>query len=328
MEKLKPEISGLPERVLVFRQQLEEDESNIWPPDDYRFSLNFQTISPLEAQFPVIRMQPGAKEFWRVANASAQGFLALQLVYGDIAQSVTLVALDGVPLATSRPLKTIELPPGGRAEFIVTGPSTGQDARMVHTEFDHGRTGFKNPPQRIATITATPDTQEPAPAMASSGLEKTAMYKAAPKALKDLRATKERKLYLTEASNGTNGPTRFFLTVEGQTPAPFDPSAPPAVTAKVGAVEDWIISNHTGDVHAFHMQHMHFLLLQINGEDNSDPELRDTVTVPPWSGTGPYPTVKLRMDFRDPRTAGVFEFQDQISHAAEAGMMARIRVNP
>ena len=100
------------------------------------------------------------------------------------------------------------------------------------------------------------------------------------------------------------------------------------MTAKVGAVEDWIIANHSGDVHAFHTHHVHFLLLQVNGEKMADPELRDTVAVPAWNGIGPYPTVVLRMDFRDPRSAGEFEFQDQISHAAEAGMMARIRVNP
>jgi FtsP/CotA-like multicopper oxidase with cupredoxin domain len=328
MEKLKPEISGLPERILVFRQQLEEDESDVWPPDDYRFSLNFQTISPAEMQWPVIRMKPGAKEFWRVANACAQGFLALQLVYGDTAQSVSLVALDGVPLPADLLLKTIELPPGGRAEFIVTAPPAGQDARLVQTQVDTGRTGFKNPPQWLARIITAADAQEPppAPGAAPARLEKVALFEAGTKTLADLRATKTRSLYLAEATNGTNGPTRFFLAVEGQTPAAFDPSGPPAVTTRVGAVEDWIISNHTGDVHAFHMQHLHFLVLQGDGEES--PELRDTVMVPAWDGIGPYPTVKLRMDFRDPRSAGVFEFQDQISHAAEAGMMARIRVNP
>ena len=327
MDRVKPEISGLPERILVFRQQLEEDESGVWPPDDYRFSLNFQTISPAEAQWPVIRMKPGAREFWRVANASAQGFLALQLVYGETAQPVNLVARDGVPVPTSRSLETIELPPGGRAEFIVTGPPAGQDARLIQTQFDGGRTGFRNPPQWIARIVAAVDAEEP-PVPASSRAERAAPSKAALKALEDPRVTKTRRLYLAEATNGSNGPTRFFLTVEGQTPAPYDPSGPPAVTTHVGAVEDWIISNHSGDVHAFHMHHMHFLLLQVDGGDPLDPELRDTVTVPAWNGTGPYPTVKLRMDFRDPRTAGVFEFQDQISHAAEAGMMARIRVSP
>jgi FtsP/CotA-like multicopper oxidase with cupredoxin domain len=330
MEKVKPEVSALPERVLVFRQQLEEDESDIWPPDDYRFSLNFQTISPAEAQWPVIPMKPGAKEFWRVANACAQGFLALQVVYGDIVQSVNVVALDGVPVATNRSVNTIELPPGGRAEFIVTGPTAGQNARLVQTDYAYGRTGFKNPPQQLARIIASTnnDQEPPAPSATSPRLAKALTFKPVPKSLAKLHATKVRSLYLAEATNGTNGPTKFFLTVEGDPPAAFDRSGSFAVTTHVGAVEDWIIANHSGDVHAFHTHHLHFLLLQVIGEKIADPELRDTVTVPAWNGIGPYPTVVLRMDFRDPRSAGEFEFQDQISHAAEAGMMARIRVNP
>jgi FtsP/CotA-like multicopper oxidase with cupredoxin domain len=329
MEKVKPEISALPERILVFRQQLEEDESDVWPPDDYRFSLNFQTISPAEAQWPVIPMKPGAKEFWRVANACAQGFLALQMVYGDIVQSVNVVALDGVPVATNRSVSTIELPPGGRAEFIVTGPTAGQNARLVQVDYAYGRTGFKNPPQQLARIVAATDAREPpAPSAASPRLATALTFKTAQKSLAELHATKVRSFYLAEATNGTNGPTKFFLTVEGHTPAAFDRSGSPAVTTQVGAVEDWIIANHSGDVHAFHTHHVHFLLLQVNGEKRATPELRDTVAVPAWNGIGPYPTVVLRMDFRDPRSAGEFEVQDQISHAAEAGMMARIRVNP
>jgi FtsP/CotA-like multicopper oxidase with cupredoxin domain len=238
-------------------------------------------------------------------------------------------------------MNTIELPPGGRAEFIVTGPTAGQNARLVQVDYAYGRTGFKNPPQQLARIVTaterparespagTTDAQEPpAPSATSPYLAKALTFKAARKSLAELHTTKVRNLFLAEATNGTNGPTKFFLTVEGHTPAAFDRSGSPAVTTRVGAVEDWIIANHSGDVHAFHMHHMHFLLLQVNGEKLADPELRDTVAVPAWNGIGPYPTVVLRMDFRNPRSAGEFEFQDQISHAAEAGMMARIRVNP
>jgi FtsP/CotA-like multicopper oxidase with cupredoxin domain len=196
-------------------------------------------------------------------------------------------------------------------------------------EYAYGRTGFKNPPQQLARIVAATNAQDPpAPSAASPLLAKALTFKATSKSLAQLHATKVRNLYLAEATNGTNGPTKFFLTVEGHTPTAFDRSGSPAVTTRIGAVEDWIIANHSGDVHAFHMHHLHFLLLQVNGERMSDPELRDTVAVPAWNGIGPYPTVVLRMDFRDPRSTGEFEFQDQISHAAEAGMMARIRVNP
>jgi FtsP/CotA-like multicopper oxidase with cupredoxin domain len=325
MEKAKPEVAGLPERILIVRQQFDEPDS--WPPGDYRLTLNFHPAAFPQLPSPVIRTKPGVREFWRVANATSQAFLALQLVFGKTAQQVTLIALDGVPVQKNRSLRTIDLPPGGRAEFIVTGPPEGQQARLLQTEFETGRTGFENPPQELARIVATDGAEEPPAAMAPSGSSEPGRWRA-DAALAERRVTTLRKLYFAEAANGTNGPTKFFLTVEGQAPRPFDASAVPAVVTKVGAVEDWIVANHSGEIHAFHMHRIHFLVVEANGQKLLNPELRDTVTVPAWNGAGPYPTVKLRMDFRDPRTAGTFEFQCQIPHHAEAGMISRIQVIP
>jgi FtsP/CotA-like multicopper oxidase with cupredoxin domain len=159
MEKAKPDVAGLPERILVVRQQFEEPDS--WPPGEYRLSLNFQPAAFPQLPSPVIRMKPGAREFWRVANATSQVFLALQVQFGNAAQQVRLVALDGVPLPRSRDLKTIELPPGGRAEFTVTGPPSGQAARLLQTEFETGRTGLESPAQELARIVAVDDALEP-----------------------------------------------------------------------------------------------------------------------------------------------------------------------
>lgn len=320
-EKAKPEVAGLPERILIIRQQFDDDDPETWPPGEYRLNVNFQPAAYPHMPSPVIQMKPGAKEFWRVANATSTAFLALQVVFGKGAQTVKVVALDGVPVRKNVDLRTVKLPPGGRAELIVTGPAAGQAARLMQDEFETGRTGLENPKQELAKIVATADAQEP-PALAGGG----AAHPVEPAWAG--RATAVRKLYFAEAANGTNGPTRYFLTVEGQTPKLFDPSAPPAVTTKVGAVEDWIVANHSGEVHAFHMHRTHFLFLEANGRKFLNPELRDTVIVPAWDGIGPYPTVKLRMDFRDPRNAGTFVFHCQILHHAEAGGMGKIRVDP
>jgi FtsP/CotA-like multicopper oxidase with cupredoxin domain len=58
------------------------------------------------------------------------------------------------------------------------------------------------------------------------------------------------------------------------------------------------------------------------------PEWRDTIIVPAWGGAGPYPTVKLRLDFRDPGIVGVFPFHCHILDHEDAGMMATVQVNP
>ncbi len=317
MEKAKPEVAGLPERVLIVRQQFDEPDS--WPPGEYRLSLNFQPAFFPQLPSPIIQMKPGAKEFWRVANATSQAFLALQVVFGNAAQTVTLVALDGASLPKNFARKTIELPPGGRAEFIVNGPAAGQTARLMQTEFESGRTAFENPQQELAKIVAVPNAEEP-PAIRGG----VSPFVPRPEA----RATLLRKLYFAEAPNGTNGPTNFFLTVQGQTPRKFDPSAPPAVATKVGSIENWTVANHSGETHAFHLHGAHFLLLEENGHKLPNPELRDTVTLPAWEGHGPFPTVTLQMDFRDPRAAGRFVLECSDPHHAQSGMMANLQVNP
>jgi len=85
---------------------------------------------------------------------------------------------------------------------------------------------------------------------------------------------------------------------------------------------------HAGEVHTFHIHQIHFLFLEVNGRKLPSPEWRDTVILPAWDGAGPYPTVKLRLDFRDPSIAGVFPFHCHILDHEDAGMMATVQVNP
>lgn len=121
---------------------------------------------------------------------------------------------------------------------------------------------------------------------------------------------------------------KFFITVDGQTPKQFDPNDPPAIVTKQGAVEDWTIENRSKEIHAFHMHQIHFLLLARNGRPPQHREVMDTVTVPPWSGSGPYPNVKVRMDFRWPESVGTFVYHCHILDHEDGGMMAKIEVDP
>jgi FtsP/CotA-like multicopper oxidase with cupredoxin domain len=93
-------------------------------------------------------------------------------------------------------------------------------------------------------------------------------------------------------------------------------------------VENWTIENHSGEAHAFHIHQLHFLVAAINGIPVQNPDLQDTITVPNWSGSGPYPNVTLRMDFRDPNIAGTFVYHCHILDHEDGGMMAKIQVNP
>jgi FtsP/CotA-like multicopper oxidase with cupredoxin domain len=74
---------------------------------------------------------------------------------------------------------------------------------------------------------------------------------------------------------------------------------------------------------------LHFIELEVNGVATSDDSLRDTVVVPYWDGvSSQYPSVKLRMDFRDPEIVGTFLYHCHILDHADAGMMAKIKVLP
>src|SRR6202167_138282 len=75
MEKYQPEVKGLTERVLVIRQPYLVR----WIPGPYELTLNLQP-APATGLKPLIQMQEGDKEFWRVANASLQDFLQLQVL--------------------------------------------------------------------------------------------------------------------------------------------------------------------------------------------------------------------------------------------------------
>jgi FtsP/CotA-like multicopper oxidase with cupredoxin domain len=57
--------------------------------------------------------------------------------------------------------------------------------------------------------------------------------------------------------------------------------------------------------------------------------LRDTVNVPYFNGhTLEYPSVRLRMDFRDPNTVGTFVYHCHLLEHEDGGMMGLIRVEP
>jgi len=137
-------------------------------------------------------------------------------------------------------------------------------------------------------------------------------------------------LYFSEVisdPNDPNSPTNFFITVDGQTPTLFSPDNPPAIVTTQGSVEDWTIENRALENHEFHIHQIHFLLLEQNGVPVHNGQFLDMIQVPYWSGSGPYPSVKVRMDFRGP-LIGDFVYHCHILGHEDSGMMAIIRVKP
>jgi len=326
MEKYRPEVKGLTERIFVIRQQYLVP----WIPGPYELTINLQT-APVTGSKPIIQMQAGAKEFWRVANASLQDFLELQVVDNGKLKQLELVALDGYPLAQTRIEETLLIPPAGRAEFIVKAPPTGGSAVLFTQAYSTGPTGNADLAAAIANVAVTDGNAAsrtvPAPAASAAASSPAPVLKFSD--LAHAQTTTTRKLYFSEEFGGTNGPIQFYITVDGQKQRVFEPDEKPVITTKVGAVEDWTIENRALETHAFHIHQIHFEVLEVDGQPVTDNDLRDTIEIPYWQGTGtPYHSVKVRMDFRDPTIAGTFLFHCHILLHEDLGMMHKILVEP
>jgi len=341
---IEPAVAGLPERFLSVRDQQETAQpvqGQVVPFWD--LSLNYVPVSYPAYTPAIIQMQKGSKELWRVANSSSNTIIDLQLKYDGKLQPMQVVALDGVPvgsqdgsgLGTSLKKTDIYIAPAGRAEFIVAAPGGKVTTATLSTlGIDTGPAGDVDPPRPLATIETI---------KAAADLPLVQKRNAVPhqQRFKDLIAatpTTTRSLYLSEKV--VNGPppvgrpglppgSYFYITVQGQKPALFNASNPPAIVTTQGAVEDWTISNQTAEIHAFHIHQIHFLLLAVNGKrvPLSQQQYYDTYPVGYWSGTGPYPSITVRMDFRGNIT-GDFVYHCHILDHEDGGMMAIVQVNP
>jgi FtsP/CotA-like multicopper oxidase with cupredoxin domain len=361
IERAVPELAGLPERVVVIRDQdlLNPDA----PPSRFEpvvpknlidrdgdaanngtgfgkpakdLSVNFVPVPYPDYPPAIIRLKPEERQLWRILNASAITYLNLAVLFQHAPQQLGLVAIDGVPMNWQHHAGSaitwvdhIGVPPGARVEFVLRGPPLGVPALLVTRTVDTGQGGENDPNRALATLIAAADSA------AQPNLPVHAPPLAAPQLpwLGDSQPVRTRKLYFSEKladPKDPNSATTFYITVDGETPTVFDPATPtPNITVRQGDVEDWIIENRTTELHAFHIHQLHFALMAWNGVPVNEPFLRDTVNVPYFSDKMlQYPSVRVRMDFRDPDTVGTFVYHCHLLEHEDAGMMGVIQVVP
>ena len=362
LERANHQLAGLPERVLVIRDQdlvnpdappsrsepvvpkmlidRDGDSANNGtgfgrPAKD--LSVNFVPVPWPDYPPAALAMQPGERQLWRVLNASAVTYLNLAVLFRRAPQPLGIVGIDGVPLhAAANDASAvvwqdhIGVPPGARVEFIITGPPLGVPALLVTRTVDTGQGGENDPNRALATITAAEAAPEPVSKLPTATPPLPAPARPW---LGDVAPVRVRKLYFSEKLSDPKNPnsaTTFYITVDGKEPAAFDPSSGvPDIVVQQGDVEDWIIENRSTELHAFHIHQLHFLLLDWSGIPVSEPFLRDTVNVPYFNGRMlQYPSVRLRMDFRDPDTVGTFVYHCHLLEHEDGGMMGLVRVVP
>jgi suppressor of ftsI len=318
IERYAPEVRGMRERILVLRNLVlpadAAERKSVMESVAMQTTQCGTAAEKPEAAFtvngilrPKIDIAPGERQFWRIVNASPDLYADLELDSG----SLEVVALDGMPFAyhdasiRTRSMSHVLLPPAGRVEAIVTGPSADSQAALRSRCFDTGPDGDSNPAMVLADIVSTqpPNLQERA---ALGGSPVYAIF--SPTTLKRIEVSEPQFVVIfTEDKQG------FYIN--GQK---FEMNAGPMLTVDVGSLQRWRVVNSTKEVHPFHIHQVHFLPYAVDGNPVKDPAWVDTVNVPHGS------SVDLVMDFTDPIIRGMSLFHCHLLKHEDKGMMAKV----
>jgi suppressor of ftsI len=217
--------------------------------------------------------------------------------------------MDGMPIARhdpnhrTRTADHVLLPPAGRLEAIVTGPSGGTPRRLISHCVDTGPDGDPNPAMILADIVpqSAPGTTRK---LSKSGLKPD---------FETLDLAEEEKLPPRFTVTFTEDKNGFYINGEK-----FAPGAAPMVRAKVGTYQHWRIVNASSELHPMHIHQVHFLAYAENDKPIADPLWLDTVNVP-YGGS-----VDVIMDFTDPVIKGMSVFHCHLLNHEDKGMMAKI----
>jgi suppressor of ftsI len=315
IESYFPELIGLPERVLVVRgRSIAHDPESAELKQ--RVALNSyacggESEAPDEIFTvngfvrPQIEIAPGERQFWRLVNASADRYLDVQLE----GQSFEIVAMDGMPIARHDPghptriADHVLLPPAGRLEAIVIGPTAGTPRHLISKCVDTGPDGDPNPAMILGDIVprstagSTPRIVKTSLKPELETLDLLAEEKAPPRFI----------VIFTEDKNG------FYINGEK-----FSPDAAPMVRTKIGTFQHWRIINASKELHPMHIHQVHFLAYAENDKPIDDPLWLDTVNVS-YGGS-----VDVIMDFTDPVIKGMSVFHCHLLNHEDKGMMAKI----
>jgi FtsP/CotA-like multicopper oxidase with cupredoxin domain len=246
IENIQPAVAGLPQRVLVLRDQpLLNGQGDYGPAPFWDVSVNY-VPAPYPSYPPaILKMTKGTQEFWRVANAAANTILDLEVDYDGKPQALQVVGLDGVPTGsqdgkrqgTIITEKHILLPPASRAEFILAAPTKSTTkAYFITRAIDGGSGGDSNPRRPFAQIVTT---------SAHTGLPRLPERSRPPHPQRfedatNLKPDTVRKLYFWETSfpGHKKAPPadsqKFYIAVDGQDVHVYNPDNPPDITTTRG----------------------------------------------------------------------------------------------
>lgn len=293
--KYFPQYRGVRERTLLVR--------------DMSFTFGSPTLMNINgspcATLPVAQ---GERQLWNIGNFGANHFVNLKLE----GMQWTLLALDGNPLARAETVDSLFLPPGTRAQVIVTGPANGQRVRLTTSSVLPDTSGTVSTlgylvgtaPRRVSAI-------GPMPAGRDQSVADTLQF-------------------LTEAAEVNRETFRYSFPASGGAAINdtlYAPNHPP-VSVPWGQVQEWTIVNETPFLHTFHIHQTDFLVMTVNGRPANEGRLRDNITIGVHRGPNGQvvgDTVVVRFVF-EPIAAGPFVFHCHVLQHEDEGMMHNVCV--
>jgi FtsP/CotA-like multicopper oxidase with cupredoxin domain len=293
-EALFPILRNLPERFFLIKHAEPGGGREI-------ISINGQLN-------PVVDIRPGEMQFWRIANIGATLFIPFQIE--DM--PLYVVATDGHPLSRPRKMNSFLLGPGQRIDAIAIGPPTGEYA-MATILFKNMAWREPFPAQQIATIAS-----EGASRSTNAEAEVLRQRVEHPRWVDEVRASaiaRQRRLVYSRTDD------RSVFMIDGRV---IDDDRVDQ-TVKLGDTEEWTIVNTDQQYHSFHIHQTAFLLTEVNGVEQDEDSLRDTISLPPATDDQPS-VVKVVIPFTDPEIVGRFVYHCHAVDHEDKGMMGTVLV--
>ena len=219
---------------------------------------------------PVLTINPGQSQRWRILNATNARYLRLALT----GHTMTLIGTDGGLLRSPVPgLDEILLAPAERVDVIVTASLSSQASAMLRSlPYDRGGMGMMGSSSTtIPLLTLTYTSAATAAVALPSALNSIADL--------GVPTTTKRLVFSSGMGMGGMGGGMMSFLIDGKS---FDP-ARIDLTSRVNEVEQWTIDNRSSMDHPFHLHGTQFQVVSRtrSGVTATEPYFawRDTVNV-------------------------------------------------
>lgn len=310
-ESLPPAYRHVTAHTLALKDtQISGSDSIVYP--DGVLEPASPTVRLVNGQYqPTLNLEAGETQLWRIANEGYGIFYDLQLDGG----SFTIVGQDGNPAAAPARVNHLLIPPGGRFDVLVTAGAPGSTWLRTLAYSNGGPTADVYPDTPLMKV----DVQQGESAATAGPSGMTASPEVAgplPGSLPDLSTepiAQSRSIALSD-----DGGNNFYINgkLYDMKPTFQNPSA-------LGTVEEWTLTNTSGQNHPFHLHTAPFQVLSVNGVAQPPADYMDGVSVP-YAVNGVAGKVVIRIRFTD--FTGQWMFHCHIAGHEDNGMMGSVPV--